>query len=164
MFDVGELVVYARTGVCKIDNIVTRNDTLYYVLNPLYEDGTIYVPINTKQFMRKIINKEEALSLINEIPNIKSDMCLGSKVSDLKEFYASLLDENTLEGLVMTIKSVNKKNNVKNKIGQLDHRYMKKAENILYGELAVVLDIPFTEVKSFIKKRIKNNENQQELN
>ena len=81
-------------------------------------------------------------------------MCDETRSNDIKKFYSSLVDEHTLEGLVRTIKSINNKNKIKNKIGQVDRRYMKRAEQTLYGELACALGIAYEDIKPFIKKRI----------
>lgn len=154
MFTENEMIVYANSGVCKVEGITQKYGEDYYILNPLYEDGTIFVPVNTKLFMRKVISKEEALQLIDSIPSIDEEMCDETRSNDIKKFYSSLVDEHTLEGLVRTIKSINNKSKIKNKIGQVDRRYMKRAEQTLYGELACALDIPYNDIKPFIKKRI----------
>ncbi|MGN0709116.1 MAG: CarD family transcriptional regulator, partial [Anaerovoracaceae bacterium] len=75
MFSIGDLIVYGGTGVCRVENITKPNfnefdrDELYYVLQPLYQTGTIYAPVdNDKVFMRKVITKERANELIDMIP------------------------------------------------------------------------------------------------
>lgn len=40
-------------------------------------------------------------------------------------------------------------------LGQIDKSFMKKAEDLLYGEFAVVLGIPKENVKSYIEDRVK---------
>lgn len=45
-------------------------------------------------------------------------------------------------------------------MGQIDQQYMKRAEKLLYGELAVALDMPFEQVQPYIKKRIREIEKQ----
>lgn len=46
----------------------------------------------------------------------------------------------------------------RHKIGQIDERYMKKAEELLYGELAVALEITPKDVPSYIAKRMREIE------
>ena len=154
MFTVGDMIVYANSGVCKVEGITKKFDKDCYILDPLYEDGIIYVPVDTKLFMRKVITKEEAMALIDSIPDIDEEMCDETRSNDIKKFYSSLIDEHTLVGLVKTIKSVNNKNKARNKIGQVDRRYMKRAEQTLYGELACALDIPYEEIKTYVKKHL----------
>lgn len=40
-------------------------------------------------------------------------------------------------------------------MGATDQQYMKRATNLLHGELAAALDIPLEEVESFIAEQIK---------
>ena len=41
------------------------------------------------------------------------------------------------------------------RLGKADAEYMKQAQALLHGELAVVLDIPFEEVPEYIAARIE---------
>ncbi len=38
--------------------------------------------------------------------------------------------------------------------GQVDARFMKRAEDMLYGELSVALDIPKDQVQAYIGRRV----------
>ena len=70
MYKVDDLIMYGGTGVCKVEAI-TRPDfeepdenRLYYVLQPLYQSGTIYAPIdNDKVFM---VSTSKVSSWVNE--------------------------------------------------------------------------------------------------
>ena len=73
MFKVNDYVMYGSMGVCKIIDISkekylnSSNDEVeFYVLETVYKNKmTIKIPVNnTKISMRKIITKEEVLSLI----------------------------------------------------------------------------------------------------
>ncbi|HBN86196.1 MAG TPA: CarD family transcriptional regulator, partial [Clostridiales bacterium] len=76
MYQVGDLIIYGNTGVCKVMEITTRaldgkhKEQLFYVLEPLYQNCTISAPVNsTKVFMRPVISKKEAERLIDNIPS-----------------------------------------------------------------------------------------------
>ena len=43
----------------------------------------------------------------------------------------------------------------KRKVGALDQRFMKRAEDLLFGELAAALDIPREEVPGYIARRVE---------
>ena len=71
MYQVGDLILYGSTGVCKVADITTQElsgkdeKQLFYVLEPLYQNCTIFTPVNTtKIFMRPIISKDEAERLL----------------------------------------------------------------------------------------------------
>lgn len=79
MYEVGDLIVYGRTGICEVTEITTLKmdgvpkDKLYYILRPVREKrGKVFTPVdNEKIVMRKVISKEEAEELIREIPQIE---------------------------------------------------------------------------------------------
>ena len=70
MYGVGDLVVYGSIGVCRVEAVgasplpstATARD--YYTLTPLYKDGHIYAPVDTAMFMRPVISRTKAISLI----------------------------------------------------------------------------------------------------
>ena len=41
------------------------------------------------------------------------------------------------------------------KLGQVDEKYMRRAEELLHGELAVALGIPKEDVKEYITKSVE---------
>lgn len=42
-----------------------EKNRLYYKLSPVYGSGTIYVPVDTKIFMRPVLSRREAMDLIH---------------------------------------------------------------------------------------------------
>ena len=66
MYQIGDLIVYGSTGVCRVEAVETprhrpgEEERQYYLLRPLYQDGTIRIPVDTKVFMRPVISREEA--------------------------------------------------------------------------------------------------------
>ena len=83
MFEIGEYVVYGVKGVCRIEDIThidisgADKNRLYYVLAPIGDaNGKIYVPTdNQKIVIRRVISKEEAEKLIQELPEIELCGC-----------------------------------------------------------------------------------------
>ena len=67
---------------------------------------------------------------------------------------------HSYEVLVRLIKSVYVKNRrlIKSgkKVGKTDLEYRKKAENLLYDELSVSLEVPFEQVKRYVENQVKN--------
>lgn len=124
MYQVGELIVYGGTGVCRVEAVETPQQRgpeagrQYYLLKPLYQDGTIRIPVDSKVFMRPVISRQEAEALIDAIPGMHAEACHERNFT------------------------------------QLAARFMKRAETLLYGELSVALCIPFEEVQPYISSRI----------
>lgn len=165
MFKVGEKIVYGKTGVCEVIEITEMaaggaKKEPYYILKPIFQsDSKIFTPVNNNKIaMRPIISKEEAENLLALIPKIKAEPFKANARRDLLEHYESVLGSQSCEELVRLAMSVYAKKQIaeKNKktIGALDERFMKKAEEMLYGELAAVYGLEKDEVFGFIKKRI----------
>lgn len=167
IYSIGSLVVYGNEGVCSVDEIgcpdissINKNRT-YYTLSPLYRDGKIYTPIDTENYIRPVISYDQAQSLIKQIPDIKTNETYDTNVKVLSIQYQELIQSYKCEDLLQLIKTVyEKKRKLTNdgkKLGQVDERYMKSAEEFLFGEFAVALNIPKSEVKSYIESMVDSN-------
>lgn len=165
MYKEGELILYGNTGVCRIVEIKERSFAnshekhMYYVLKPLYQDCTISTPIdNPKVFMRPIISMEDANQLIDMIPNIQAEAYHSRVLSQLSEHYNAALKTHNCEDLLeLTMSIYAKKQDAeqqKRKFGATDERFMKRAEELLFGELAAALNIPKESVPEYIDMRI----------
>lgn len=169
MFQVNDLIVYGNEGVCSVEEIRTLDMTgidknkLYYVLKPLYRDGTIYSPIDSDVNIRKVITYEMARQFIEEIPNLEVKKFKNNSLRELNDYYKSYFATHSCSDLLHVIKTVYVKKcslaNDGKKLGQTDENYMRKAEELLYGEFAVALNIPRENVRDYIGKRVEELEN-----
>lgn len=164
MFEKGEYVIYANEGVCQVSEVghpdlpSADKQRLYYTLQPIYREGTNYVPVDTKVFMRPVISKEEALELIRQMPQIEANTIQNTSMRELTDHYAGIMESKDCSDLAILMKTVYEKrqrlsDNGK-KLGQIDERFMKRAEELLYGELAVVLELNRDDVPGFIEETI----------
>lgn len=167
MFEVGDLILYGNTGVCRVTEIATRSQRggdegqLYYTLSPLYQSCTISTPVDMKKvLMRPIISKDEAEKLIDSIPTINAEAYHSKVLRELTEHYEeSLRAYDCTEIMELTMSIYAKKEYMeqqKLKFGAVDERFLKRAEELLFGELAAALDIPRDDVQSYIAERIDN--------
>lgn len=78
---------------------------------------------------------------------------------NLADCYRASLRAHECEELVGMIKAIYQKHKklegTGRKLGKADTEYMKQAQALLHGELAVVLGIPFEEVPEYIAGRIE---------
>ncbi len=169
MFQKDALVIYGKTGVCKVMDITTpdfclakpgEKKKLYYVLSPLYQDGTIYALVdNPRVFIRPILTKEEAKQLVELIPTIRAQAYYGGSTQDLRNHYQNLLDSNDCADLVELVMSIYEKKTyveqTKKKFGAVDEHFMKQAEQLLNGELAAALEITVEQVSDYIATKVK---------
>ncbi len=166
MYQTGDLILYGGTGVCRVAEIITRRagrtepERQYYVLEPLYQKGTITTPVdNDKVFTRPVITRDEAMELIDQIPNIDVQAYHNQNLQQLENHYRSQMGgHDCLSLLRVTMSAYRKKverEAKKQKFGAVDRRYMERAENLLYGELAVALGIERDSVQDFIARRLE---------
>ena len=166
MYQMGDLILYGGTGVCRVTDIVTKKPSRTepekqdYVLTPLYQAGTITTPVeNGKVFTRPVISRDEAMSLIDRIPTIQAEAYHNQNLQQLENHYkAKLESHDCMDLLCLTMSAYRKKQErerAKLKFGAVDRRYMERAENLLYGELAVALDIARDNVREFIDQRLQ---------
>lgn len=162
MFNKGEKIVYGTTGVCVVDDIcekelIRNQKKLYYILKPIFQSNNIiYAPVEDgKVFMRPVMTSAEADALILKIPEIKEQKT--NKILTQEDYKTELSSHNTedlikLTSLIYQKKKTAHQNN--KKLGFVDEKYMRLAESLIFGELAVALDIPLDDVQSYIKSKI----------
>lgn len=166
MFQVGELILYGNTGVCRVEAIgqpgsaaYADKNKEYYTLAPVFGDGVIYAPVDTTVFMRPILSKEQAMELIHRIPDIQAEPFATRDQRALSEHYRHFFETHQCEDLIHLIKDIYVKGQSLaqqgKKVGSTDQQYMRRATNLLHGELAVALDISIDDVEEFIKKEIE---------
>lgn len=165
MFQVGDYIIYGTRGVCRVNHIGTLDfnsaskGKLYYTLSPYYQEGsTVYVPVEaTGIVIRPIMSREEALALIDSIPEIEELTVRDEKSCEY--VYREAIKACDNRELVRIIKTIYRRGRSRMAVGKkatvADGRYFKIAEENLYGELALSLGMDREEVKEFIVSRIK---------
>lgn len=162
MFEVGEYVVCGNKGVCVVEKITTLDiagvdkEREYYILKPKYQQGsTVYVPVDSpKESMRRVIKREEAQKLIDAIPDVPLLAITNEKLSE--QIYRDCLKSGNCEEWVRILKTIWRRKQERLQAGRketaVDARYFHMAEDSLYGELAVALDLNRDEVEAYIEK------------
>ena len=164
VFEKGEYIVYGTTGVCQVMDITTMKQKeatqakLYYVLEPVSSPGgKILTPVEeNKNPMRRIVTREEADRLIEEIRNVK-DLQIGDEKQREAKYKEALksCDCKAWIGIIKTLYRRKKDRMVRGKrLTEVDERYFRKAKDNLYRELAIPLGITAEEVEGYIISRI----------
>ena len=166
MFEKGEYIHYGNSGVCVVDDITKMHmegidsEKWYYVLSPLWTKGNkIYTPVdNQKVVSRPIISREEALALIDEIPSISCMRIDNDKQREEK--YKEAMKTADCRQWVMVLKTLYNRKQERMAAGKrvtsADERYMKAAEDQLYGELAAALGLARDGMENYINERIQS--------
>lgn len=156
MFRIEDYVMYKR-DVCKVVDIQKqfRNDLDYYVLISVKDPSLkIEIPTNSP-LLHSLIEKEEIEKIIQQIPKIE---LIDVEEKMLEQEYKKLLSSGTHEDLIKIIKTTYVRNQKrlenKKKIGDKDNRYFEKAEEDLYQEFGIVLNMTLEETKEYIKRKV----------
>lgn len=164
MFEKGEYIVYGTTGVCEITDIKTMNisgvpkDKLFYVLMPYnQQSSTIFTPVDsTKTVMRKVITKEQAQKIIDDMPETEELYFSNEKLREEK--YKECIRSCDCHALTKVIKTLYLRREEKlaqgKKFASSDERHLKMAEENLYSELSVALGIERKNVQNYIEERL----------
>lgn len=166
MYKKGDLVIYSNQSVCRIEDVGqikignSPNERMYYTLVPLFMVGKAYIPVDSDVYMRELITKKEVNRLLLMIPDMQTDILDNQTNKETADYYKDQVNEYTCQDLLELICNVNAKE-VKmlsegKKLGQTDERYKKEAEDMLYQELSVVLDISKEETVKHLASYIKN--------
>ncbi|MEA4971239.1 MAG: CarD family transcriptional regulator [Candidatus Pelethousia sp.] len=170
MYQAGDIVIYGMTGACKVQEVSSMalpgagRSQLYYTLMPLYQrQCTIHTPVdNPKVAMRPAISKEEAERLIDQIPSIQVEPYHSWANNECTGHYnATLKSHNCTNLLELTMSIYAKKQALegsKRKFGVVDERYLRQAEELLFGELAVALELHREEVPAYIAARLETSQ------
>lgn len=168
MFEIGTCIICGQHGVCRVEAIgplklfESSKERDYYTLNPIYsKGGVIYVPADSdKIVMRKVISKVEAEQLIDEMDGMESLWIEHEKRRD--DIFKKSLRTCDCREWVRIIKTLYARKQKRiaqgKKVTASDERYLKAAEDSLYGELAVALDMQKKEVEKYIISRIREKE------
>lgn len=157
MYTAGDKIIYGGSGVCTVVEICTPNFSRaewgkkYYKLCPVYGTETIYAPVDTKAFIRPVMTREEAEKLIARIPEIEECVCSSHSITMLRQQYEEFFKDHDCETYIQLVKGIYSKGAAGKKLGQTDQKYMKRAEDTLYGELAVALGMTPSEVPAYIR-------------
>ncbi|MBE6956321.1 MAG: hypothetical protein E7450_02575 [Ruminococcaceae bacterium] len=167
MYQPGEMIFYSGEGVCRVEavgpvDVSADKQKLYYTLQPLYRQGKIFIPVDSPVFSRPVITRQQAEDLLRRIPSIQAEIYENRNLRMLNEHYQALMQTRDCEDMLQLIRSVYiKQQELKaqgKKPGLVDERYMKRAEDLLYGELAVALNIPKESVLDHITSVIEAGE------
>ena len=160
MFKIGDLIVYGNAGVCRVTEIgkpplkgIPEGQD-YYTLEPYYsEKSVIFTPCNNeKVVMRPIVSRDEADELIRKIPAIGFLGITDEKKRE--ECYKETIRTCDPHMFVSIIKTIHARKQQRisegKKVTASDEKYFQIAEEKLYGELAIALNIDKHEVKDYI--------------
>lgn len=163
MFKIGDYMIYGSVGVCRVDAIgplgmeKSENKRLYYTLTPVYESGSkVFTPVdNEKVIMRPILSKREAQELIDTISEVETLWVPFEKGRE--EIYKEAMKKCDCREWIKVIKTLYQRKQARiaegKKAVNADEKYLHIAEEALYGELAIPLNMKPGEVEKYIEQK-----------
>jgi CarD family transcriptional regulator len=163
MFAVGEKIIYGENGVCTVEKIEplqisgTSKDKLYYHLSPLIGSGMYFTPVDSAAYMRPVMSREEADALIDAMPGIEPAICNDNRFNHVDAFYKELFRQHSCEALVAIVKGLRLRMSEKKTKSSRAESTMKRAKDILHGELSIALGLEVKDVENYIRSRVEGN-------
>ena len=160
MFLVGDKIIYGENGVCTVEKIEplamsgAPKDKLYYHLTPLVGSGTYFTPVDSGAYMRPVMSREEAEALIDAMPGIAPAICNDNRFNHVDAFYKALFKQHSCEALVSIVKGLRSRMAERKTRSSRAEATMRRAKDMLHGELSVALGINIQDVESYIQERI----------
>ena len=160
MYSVGEKIIYGENGVCTVTLIApldvdgSSKEKLYYHLRPLIGSGMYFSPIDSSTFTRPVMSRSEAEALIDLIPSIAPAICSDTRFNHVDQFYKELFRLHTPEALVAIIKGLTIRTAEKKTKSAKSEASIKRAKEMLYGELSVALDMDFNRTEKYIMEKV----------
>ncbi len=160
MFSVGDKIIYGENGVCTVSKIAPLDQSgaspgrLFYHLEPLIGSGIYFTPVDSGAFMRPVISREEAEALIDAMPSIAPAICRDNRFNHVDAFYKELFRQHSCEALVAIVKGLRERMNEKKTKSSRAESTMKRARDMLNGELSIALGMEVSEVEDYILSRI----------
>ncbi|MBQ8604946.1 MAG: hypothetical protein IJ410_08930 [Oscillospiraceae bacterium] len=165
VYNVGDIVFYSSTGICEVKHIGDPGVGLpthvdYYTLQPLSKNHRemIYVPTDTKVFMRYAIDARQAQQYIDMVKELSPVQPESRNPKMIQDFYSNLLGTYECRNLLLVIVSLTAKKRemaARNKpLNQTQTSFLKRAQEMVYNEFAWALGKTSDEVADIIESEI----------
>lgn len=165
MYKKGDHVVKIPEGICEIEDVGCLDisgvdkDKTYYILAPINQRGSkIYIPVdNVHGRIRNMISNEDAIAFIKSIPNIDEKDIQNEKMRE-QEYKAVILSgDNEKIASILKLIYIRKQERAQQgkRLSSTDEKYFKLAEDMLFSELAFVLNVPKENMERYIADMIE---------
>ncbi|MDO4329833.1 MAG: CarD family transcriptional regulator [Lachnospiraceae bacterium] len=164
MFEKGEFIIYETAGVCKVADINTVDmkgidrKKLFYFLEPVGIKGNrLYIPVeNHKSLLRKLVSKEEADELLENVDGIGTLPIPDYKHRE-ESYKTALKSCDCKEWMKMVHTLYQKRAELAargKKLPSMDSRYLKIAQECLFTELSIVSGQTEASIESQIAEKV----------
>ena len=165
MYKINDYLIYKRE-VCQVKALTKINNQDYYILeNKADSSLKISVPLKEEtSLLRPLSTFKEITKSLDNIDNIKP---LNLTDRNLEEQYKSLLQGNTLEDLIIIMKTTYLRNEVrksnKKHLGDKDTYYQGLSEKFLFNEVAYSMQISYNDAKELVLNKLASSVYKKEI-
>ena len=166
MFQKGDLVTYGCKGVCVIKDVTTLKmagipkDRLYYEMQLLHDIGSkIFTPVDheaSRSVMRPVLSADEAEALLERLDSLKEEWIPDDRAREAH--YREAINRSDAESMLAIIRSLHLRRRERmaqgRKLTAMDSKYLRMAEDNLYTEISLALQMPLNEAAQQIGERI----------
>lgn len=166
MYQIGDRVVYGIHGVCRVvdqeEQIIDRKRQSYLVLEPVGQEGSRYlVPAHNAAAMAKLhrmLTPEQLMGLFAS-DEIRSDGWIGDE-NQRKQTYRELISSGDRANLMKMVRTLYRHKAAQaaagKKVHQCDDNFLRDAEKLLSGEVAIVMGMEYEQARSFLREQLKS--------
>ena len=159
MLSRGDAVVYKCRGLYKVEDIGTLDFSFadrkkkYYTLQSVEDErDRAYVPTDDESNIRKPVSREEALKLIDRMPDIEVLKVKNEKLREQE--YKDCIADYCPENWVKVLKTTYKRTKSRGSITSVNRKYQMLLEHALYSEFSFALGIPAGQMTQFIEEHV----------
>lgn len=160
MYEVGQNVVYGIHGVCCIldveEKTVDRKRIPYFVLEPLEQPGTrYYIPSQNQVALSKMRPLMEADSLQAMLTAENMGDAWIADENKRKQYYREIINGVDSPALIRMVHALHRHKQEQTAAGRklhmCDENFLRDAQRVLGSEIAIVLQMPVSEVPAYIQ-------------
>lgn len=160
MYQKTELVFYGSAGVCRIADIAplpsaTDENKLYYTLIPLFSPfaEVVYAPVQANGLLRPLLSHAQAQDCMAQFATLPLLPYQTINHKSAHALYLEILRSYVPLSYLRLIKTLRHKARYglpRPKLCQREQQYLKLAETLLYGELAVALETTPAQIRTWL--------------
>ena len=164
MYQIGDQVIYGIHGVCRVadlqERLIDRKPVTYLVLEPVNQEGSQYlVPAHNQAAMakvRKMLTADDLTALLQSV-DVHADAWISDE-NTRKQTYREKIVSGDRKGLMQLVCTLYRhkvrQNALGKKIHQCDDNFLRDAEKLLAGEIAVVMHMEFPQAISYLREQL----------
>ena len=164
MYQIGDRVVYGIHGVCRVveteERIVDRKHLTYLVLEPEGQEGARFlVPTHKEAAMAKlrpVLTARELEALLRS-EEVRRDSWIPEE-NMRKQIYRSLISSGDRAALMAMVRTLRNQRISRVSSGKkfhiCDENFLRDAEKLLSGEIALVLGLSADDAKTYLHQAL----------